>query len=233
MNFNLNDFGFKWDKLHYFDFGIDNSFDALIQLNKNHEESLLRSKDEIDKKIETIKELNKELGEEGIHSYIHHLYYEDDMVINELQKVQRYSMVLSIFAFYENQLKSICNMIEADFDFDVKIEKLSRKKGDLMKYWTYLSKIYKVDIQILKPLFIPLNNEKKIRNIIAHQGGIISEKEAEKIQLSVGLVLNKVGEYYVLEIDNYNYINYLLKSLKDFFKVLLREVDKKYRELKA
>jgi len=232
MLIDLNSYGFKWTDLYYIDFNISNSYDALKRINSNQEVSLLESRKTLEAKINSIKEENKLLGSD-IDAYINHHFYEDDMVINELEKLQRFSLIMSIFSFYESQLKILCNLIEKEFQFKIKLKDLNNYKGDLFRYWTYLDKVYQVPIGNLQPLFNPINQQKSLRNLIAHHNGIVNEDSINKVHKVDGVLFNKVGNLYYIEIEKDIYINYLLKNIKDFFEELLKVVDNRYIELKS
>ena len=234
MNINLNArYGFDWAHLSYMDFDISNSFSAIRKLNSNQENSLSESKKELEAKIESIKDYNKDGEQEFIESYIHHLTHDDELMIDEIQRLQRYSLVMSIFAFYEAQLKSVCIAIEQEFEFKIKIKDLNNYKGDLFKYWTYLGKVYGMETESLKKLFDPLNIQKKIRNIIVHHDGIITQKVANEIPKTNGINFKKSGELLIIQIEETIYVETLLKSIEVFFESLLKEIDKKYTELNS
>jgi hypothetical protein len=234
MSINLNeDFGFDWTELSYMDFDISNSFSAIRKLNSNQEKSLSESKAELEETIKSIREYNKGREQEFIESYIHHITYDDEIMIDEIQRLQRYSLVMSIFAFYEAQLKSLCSIIEEEFKFKIKISDLNNSKGDLIKYWTYLSNVFEMKTEKLGELFEPLSLQKKIRNLIVHQDGVANEKYAKGFPKINGVSFRKSGESYILQIEENVYIEFLLKQIEIFFKSLLKEVDNRYKLLKS
>lgn len=232
MMINLNSrFSFDWGHLSYMDYDISNSFIAIRKLNSNQEYSLSESKKELEEKIASIKDYNKDGEEEFIETYIHHLTHDDEIMIDEIQRLQRYSIVMSIFAFYEGQLKSVCTLIEEEFDFKIKIKDLNNYKGDLVKYWTYLDKVYGMETHALKSLFDPLIIQKKIRNIIVHHDGIVTQKIANELPKTDGISFKKSGEFLILQIEETIYVELLLSSIEVFFKELHKEIDKKYTKL--
>lgn len=230
MKINLNDINiFKWADLNYFEFENKIAFDALKSLNLNQEKSLSESKVVLDKNIEDFRKGLELLSEHEQESYIYQKYYLDEVIINELQIIQRYSSILSIFSFYESRLKMICELIETEFEFKVKIKHLNNYEGDLNKYWNYLSKVFEIKTDSIENLFKPINVHKKIRNAIAHHNG----KTNEKIAPQEGLTLNKIGDKFQIVIDENIYINNLLQNIEIFIRELLIEIDKRYFELKS
>lgn len=229
MKFNLNHvYSFNWDQLHYFEFDNIVAFDAFKSLNFNQEKSLNKSKADLNQQIQDFKKGLESLSESDQESYVYQKYFINEVIINEIQRIQRYSSVLSIFSFYESRLKSICNLIESEFEFKVKIKHLNNYEGDLNKYWNYLSKVFEIQTEKTEPLFKPINEQKKIRNIIAHNDGITKEK----IEVIQGLTLNKLGKNFKIQIDEGVYIGNLLQSIEVFISALLIEIDKRYITLK-
>ncbi|PJJ07579.1 hypothetical protein CLU83_0761 [Flavobacterium sp. 1] len=229
MKLNLNDvYSFNWDQLHYFEFDNIVAFDAFKSLNFNQEKSLNKSKADLNQQIQDFKKGLESLSESDQESYVYQKYYINEVIINEIQRIQRYSSVLSIFSFYESRLKSICNLIESEFEFKVKIKHLNNYEGDLNKYWNYLSKVFEIQTEKTESLFKPINEQKKIRNIIAHNDGITKEK----IDAVQGLTLHKLGKNFKIEIDEGVYIGNLLQSIEVFISALLIEIDKRYITLK-
>jgi len=232
MIFNLNEMhSFRWGEISYIDFDISNSFSALLKLNTNQEKSLSESKKELEDKISSIKENNAD--EDFIQSYIHHYTYDDEIMIDEIQRIQRYSLLMSIFAFYEARLKSLCDIIEKEFQFNIKINDLNNHKGDLVKYWTYLIKVYELNGDNLQDFFTPLIHQKKIRNIIVHSDGTVDDKQIKGIPKTVGISFRKSGDLNILQVDENLYVTFLLESIRLFFEALLKEIDKRYIQLKA
>ncbi len=229
MKLNLNDvYSFNWGQLHHFEFDNIVAFDALKSLNFNQEKSLNKSKEDLNQKIQDFKKGLESLSEEEQDNYVFQKDYINEVIINEIQRIQRYSSILSIFSFYESRLKFICKLVEDEFEFKVKIKHLNNFEGDLNKYWNYLSKVFEIQTEKIEPLFRPINEHKRIRNIIAHNDGLISEK----IEIGQGLTLNKVGRNFQIEIDGEVYINNLLQSIEEFIVALLIEIDKRFIILK-
>lgn len=233
MILNLNEIrSFDWGEISYLDFDISNSFDALRKLNSNQEKSLSESKKDLEDTIKSIRNYNKDGEEEFIESYIHHKTYDNEIMIDEIQRLQRYSLVMSIFAFYEAKLKYICNIVESEFHFKIKLTDLNNYKGDLVKYWTYLDKVYQMPTEELQHLFDPINSQKKIRNLIVHHDGIATEKNIKEIPKTEGISFRKNADLYFLQIEANVYVEFLLKNINLFFESLLKAIDKRYTELK-
>lgn len=233
MKFDLNNLHqFYWADLYYIDFEIGNSFDALRKLNINQENTLTESRAELEEKIQSILASSQEEDQFFINSYIHHETYDDEILMDEIERLQRYSLIMSVFSFYETRLKSLCNMIEKEFNLKIKISDLNSYKGDLMKYWTYLSKVYEIPTEELQPLFDPINRQKKLRNIIAHHDGIANKKQMKEIPETDGISFKNIEDLYFLQVAENVYIEYLLKEIKSFFELLLKAIDIRFKQLR-
>lgn len=220
---------FKWADLNYFEFENQIAFDALKNLNLNQEKSLSESKVALDKNIEDFQKSLELLSKEEQESYVNQKYYWDEVIINELQLIQRYSSILSIFSFYESRLKMICELIEGEFELKVKIKKINNYGSTLNKYWIYLNEVFEIKNDDIQKLFSALDDYRNIRNAIAHKNGMTREK----IVSQEGLILNKIGDEFQIEISEIIFIKNLLQNIETFMSKLLIEIDKRYYELKS
>ena len=227
MKFNLNR-PFKWGELNCIEFETKIGIDAYRVLNKNQEESLLLIKQKFEDDLKAVEKLDPiELEHQG--SFYYQIAEREEMIIEELQRQQRYAICLSIFSFLEGRLKSICDKIEQRFEFKIKLDDLN-KRNDLMRYWNYLVKIYEIDVQKITPFFTPLKNQKIVRNIIAHQDGIISKEQKGKINIVSGLGKKQIDNELRIEIKDTSYNIYLLEKIEVFFEKLLFAIDKRDKE---
>lgn len=233
MLFDLNNFHqFYWADLYYIDFEIGNSFDALRRLNINQEKTLSESRTALEQKVQSILASSEGEDQYILNSFIHQETYDEEILMDEIERLQRNSLIMSIFSFYEARLKFLCNMIENAFALNIKLVDLNTHKGDLMKYWTYLSKVYQLNTEELQPLFDPLNRQKKLRNIIAHYDGAVSNKQKNEVPETPGISFKQIEDLYYLQVEEHIYIEYLLKEIKSFFELLLKAIDNRFKELK-
>jgi hypothetical protein len=221
---------FNWN-LRPMDFEIEMAASALSDLNRIQENSLKANKKRFDNFVESNRKSVESLPDEDQGSYYSHLHYVDEMVIIDLQRLQRYSMVIIIFSVFESRLLAVCTEIENQLP---ELRKLQDIKGnkDLEKYWQYLTKIVLINIERLQPLFQRFNQQKFLRNVITHHNGVFSNADKKKINIINGISLREFGSEYIIQIDENTFVEYLLNHLKQFFGELSYEVDNRFKEIK-
>jgi hypothetical protein len=226
MKIDLNNIHlFDWGELYYVELETEIGLDSLQVLNVSQEKTLINQSKEFKKKVEENEGLNS-LSEEDRNSYYDHFFERDYMIMNELKILQRYSMILSLFSFFEGRLKSICELIENQFSFKIKINDLNSNE-DLLKYWNFLSKVFEIETKPIESVFTPIKQQKIIRNIIAHQQGLARENQVKKIVIKKGLELDNLR----LLITDVDFIKNLIYDMQTFYKKLLIEIDKRYKIL--
>lgn len=217
-----------WDLIYYFELEISTGIEALKKLNINQETSLNQTRQEFKAKLEKLEE---EFGEDR--EYFNHLYWqnlEPELdVIDSIKRLQTYSLFLSIFAFIEERLLFICEAIKEKYN---DISRYSKNKGYIQKYLDYLSNTYKVDISTVYEYYDIINNLRPVRNIIAHNGGEISDNNMGKIKRGIGLKSTKIRNSNYLYLDPL-FIEWFLKIVGNFFEKLCIAIDTRYAHLKG
>jgi len=165
MNFGIPNKPLKWEYLYLIQFEIEIAMSALSALNANQEKSLRDTKKSFDDFVTNNKEAVESLPKEYQDSYYSHLHYEDDMMINDLQRLQRYSIVVLIFCFYESKLQLLCKEIESLFPDLGKLKQINEAQ-DLKRFWRYFSEILKINSEALYPLYEKIRQQKYLRNIL-------------------------------------------------------------------
>ncbi|MEO5645163.1 MAG: hypothetical protein ABIQ40_05800 [Bacteroidia bacterium] len=220
---------FVWGELYYIELEVELGINALTTLNSNQEKSLLQSKAEFEKQIKNDSEL-QQIEREFVGSYYSQMYERDELFIKELQRQQRYAILMSLFSFFEARLKSVCVLIEEGFKFKIKLSDL-RSNDDLMRYWIYLDKVFEMKVLNILPVFNQINLHKKVRNKIAHQNGLINEGEKNGFGNIQNIKFDKMGIHYQIEILNEEYLTKIMTLMVSFFAQLLTAVDERYKEI--
>src|SRR5690606_18946709 len=152
MEFNLKSIHeFRWSELYVTDIEIRLGITALRKLSINQEEVLLKTKLEFEKIVRNDKTL-KSLDSEYKGSYYSQIFQNEELMIKELQRQQRYALILIIFSFFEERLNHICSLIEKKFNSMTKLSELKIKE-DIIKYWHYLEKVFEIESKSLKKNF--------------------------------------------------------------------------------
>lgn len=176
-------------------------------------------------------EFLKNLEGEYKSSYINQIYVVEKSVIDEIKLHQLSSLCLLIYSVIEGRLKKICERLETVYPSKIKIKDLA-SKGDLDRYWKYLTKVFEIDISGVQRFYTPLNQQKTVRNILAHRGGEFNTNQEKDITLVEGLqILNFEDNCSYLSI-NENYIEFLLNKSSHFVDALLKAIDIRYKEIK-
>lgn len=230
MKFDFSDAHlFSWQELYYAEMENEIGLSAFRILNKNQEQALIETETEFNERINADLE-QLDLDDRG--NYYSQMFEREELSIRELQRQQRYSLCLSLCSFFEGRLQSICVNIEKDFNFKVKIADLNGN-DDLMGYWNYLEKVYEMPVDSLEPLFTPIKQIKKIRNIIAHYDGYATRAKKEKLEVFPGISYKEQEDYFKIEIDQTEFVNFTLDKMRIFLNSMLLEIDKRYKEIKG
>ncbi|MBE5322170.1 hypothetical protein IM793_23660 [Pedobacter sp. MR2016-19] len=215
---------FTWEDLYYTEVENEIGIEAFKKLCANQENSLKTTEQEFKQLVNA--ELST-LQPEDQGSYYMQIFQRDEMMIRELLRLQRYSLCLSIFSFFEGRLKSICSQIEHKFSFKIKVDDLNSNE-DLLKYWNYFIKVFELDLDDLEKHFTPIKQQKIVRNLIAHQNGMPRPEQEKKINLVEGIRIEKYEAFCQVIIADPVYIINLLDVMNTFLKELLLAIDKRY-----
>jgi hypothetical protein len=205
-----------------FEIEIEFGLTALKTMCKNLEVSIKVDFSKLGEKINSNINYNQ-LSSFEKEQYDTHFYDFEKIVLKNLTRQTRYAAILSIFSFFEGELKRICELIESTFNLNEKIKDI--KAGtDLLMYRKYLSKIFGADLSKIMS-FDFVNKQKKIRNRIAHYSGIINEKEQIE-----GLNFQKKGDVYQID-PEVIYVKNLIDTITDCLYNVLLAVDMRYINL--
>jgi hypothetical protein len=102
------------------------------------------------------------------------------------------------------------------------------------KYWYYLEKVYQIKTdesnqegKTLKLSFDKIEDQRIVRNRIAHQDGSIHSEDLEKLNLINGLSTKGRKGEEVIDIKGGEFTNYLLDEIEQFFRQLCRKVSER------
>lgn len=199
-------------------------------------EQFIRSLDnDLKLKVKSDKELQKKASDEQEESYqaqyYDHFYGHTELIINQVLQSQRKASVLSIFSLIEGKLKELCNLVEGEFNFKIKINDLGGS-DDIQKYWVYLDKVYGLDTSKLEPLYTPIKQQKYFRNKIAHNNSKIDESKKQLVMQTLGLKVVSYGKNHILTIAKADYVENLLTSAQALFDNLIELMHNRFAELR-
>lgn len=226
----------NWRNLYCYDEELSIIFTAekdLITNSENYTEKVifdLKKSEECDEKL-----LRKPKNyEEG---YDQSLYFKENYereydYINIIIQNQRKADVLSVFSLIEGQIQFLANLIEFEFNFNIKIKHLNGD-GYIDRYWLYITKVFGIDSTEIEKEYNLIKQQKYIRNKIAHNNSIVDEKKIKFINETKGLEIKKIGSKSIFEICDKCYVMDLIANSEIFFKKLIMEIDIKSAKIKA
>lgn len=235
---NLNSYEYNinhWGILYYFDDDLYNLLIAEKKIITNSETYSKTLIEEFRDKIKNDAELQTNptnFEEESIQAqYYGHYYGKTEELINQISQNYRKASLLSIFSVLEGQLKLISNLVENEFDFNIKIKHITGNDY-IHKYWLYLTKVFELNPKELEKEYNLIRQHKYIRNKIAHNNSEIDDNKLIFVLETEGLSIKKLGNDKIVEIDSEYYIPQIIELIQSFFNKLIKVIDKRYGELK-
>jgi hypothetical protein len=225
----------NWGILYYFENDIDNLIIAENKIIANSETYSKKLIEEFRTKVRNDSELQTKPTnyEEGSYQsqYYQHFYEDSERIIKQILQNHRKASLLSVFSILEGQLKLISNLIEDEFNFDIKLKNLNGSDY-IHRYWLFLTKVFKMHSMDIEKDYNSIRQHKYIRNKIAHNNSVIEKRKLQFVKETKGLRIRKFGEDNIVEIKNDKYISDILNSIRMFFNKLTKEIDNRYGEIK-
>lgn len=236
INLNSDDFKINnWGILYYYDDDLDNLLIAERKLIENSEKYSKTLIEEFQAKVQNDAELQAKPKnyEEGSRQaqYYGHFYGDTEKINNQILQNYRKASLLSIFSILEGQLKLISKLVEDEFDFSVKTKHITGSDY-IHKYWLYLTKVFELNPLNVQDEYNLIRQHKYVRNKIAHSNSEIDENKLQFVEQTSGLSIRKFGNDNILEISNDEYVTEILNLIKTFFNKLIKDIDRRYGEIK-
>ncbi len=226
-----SDPGFSWSQLWYEKMEIETALDAVYRLIDSQEKSFETVKERFNQKLET-DSFYQSLDEESKSSYFSQFCEREDQTINEIKRLQRNALVMTIFAFFEGKLKNICETIENE---NILSQKLENVKGDnnIQKLSKFLTDVYKIDKTTAEPSLNLIEDQRFAKNRIVHHEGYLSKDRKERLNLVNGFEVKDFPINSQIEISDPAYLRYLVKHVSEFFSQFLPVIDNRYKEINS
>lgn len=158
-------------------------------------------------------------------------WYSDDYwkLTDVFPNIQRNSMLIMAFSFFENKLKSICKKLKPYADCNIWLNDLYGDDIDRVKI--YLKEIIKINFPNDDKNWEEISNIRYIRNLVVHNGGKLEKercKEYKKLKNYIGKnrKLLKLDKHEKI-VYKKEFIPHILSTLRNFFSTLLSEIKKK------
>jgi len=116
---------------------------------------------------------------------------------NNLSNFFRKSFLVQIISMIENQLRTICELVE-EYNFQKFSVHDLKGFSDLLKTKTYLTKTIEIDFNTLNPEWNFIQNCQGLRNIIVHHQGVFSEQDKKNLKTFIERhdSLVEIPQYY-------------------------------------
>lgn len=222
---------YNWKTLHFFEFEVEVGIEAIEKLRIHQDKVIAELRNDFETKVEK-DEFLKSLEDSRWGGYFSQQYDTDIKVIDEIERMQRYSLILYLYSWFEARLKSVCKSIEDFFGFKVKLSDL-KKEEDLSSYKNYLTKVYELNFGSIDNSLNLIKQQKIVRNIIAHHDGIIPENDIKRIQELRGKIeIINLDLCQMIDVKS-ELMDYLLEKMTSFFQALFLSMDERYKAIKS
>lgn len=223
----------KWWSLEQEKREIEQGVFGLKKMIELNEESVLKVKRALEeKRKQFLDEIKNE--DQEYRDHLESSFLDDEEIHNwELERKQRASLILILYSFFEGKLKSICELIEKEFNFKIKLADLKNNE-DIQHYIIYIEKVFGYEISAESEKYLtPIKQHKIVRNIIAHQDSNFKKNQKKRIQAENGLELIFMdGETGFVSIKSDVFAKYLVQNIESFFESLLERLDDHYGIIK-
>lgn len=225
-----------WSSLHqYHSEYIDFVFDAEKKVVENAEQFIKGLNAELELKIANDQKLQKKPAndeeENNQNQYYEYHYLRTKYALEQVLQSQRKASILSLYSLIEGYFKSLCDLIQDEFKFKIKVDDL-HGSDDIQKCWLYLQKVCEIDITSLERYYTPIKTEKYFRNKIAHNNSLIDPGKLPLVKQIKGLRVSSYNDKHHLIIENAEYNLNLLCKAEKFFDELVDLMEKRYKVLK-
>jgi len=154
--------------------------------------------------------------------------FVDDYTHYLFSTVIYHSLIVSIFSYFETQLKIICDVAQKLYNQKIKPEDL-KGESDIDGYRKYLDLIINLESASNKlKIWQTINYYRKLRNLIVHHNSNVKKGESKLYQYIINeteISLNEKTGFF--HIDKPSYIDKFCDDIKDYLCYLVDELKNK------
>jgi|SRR5690606_3851851 len=218
---NLNDiYSYDWGSLYWFEYEVTIGFWALKDLIIYQEEIYVKKQNEFiskrDKVLPTVPDEYRD-------SYEQHFFEDADRTFGELKYIQRNSVCLSFFSYFEGKLLELVRMMEVEFNVPYKRANMEI----LMSINRYIVNDCKIDATTFRDRFKSIVKQSPTRNAIAHNQSLF--ENVIRFKKEEGIILK--GKKAIIE--DVIYLNNLINWAEDYFEKLFVAIDKRLKKINS
>lgn len=159
-------------------------------------------------------------------------WYSDDYwkLTDVFPNIQRSSMLIMAFSFFENQLKFICKILKPYSNSNIWLNDLYGDDIDRTKI--YLKEIIKINFPNNDKNWEEITNFCDIRNLVVHDGGKLEKERCKKYKklkkyIDKNNKLLKLDEHEKIVYEK-EFITHVSSTFHNFFEALLSEIKKNW-----
>ncbi len=145
-------------------------------------------------------------------------------LFDESRQYYRQSAFLLLYAFLEDGLYKICQLIEAHFKHNLSPDDLNG--SGIIKYRNYLEKVARIEIS--NDIWLRLDDYRFVRNQLAHEFGEIDKESKKKITTIVNnqayLKLDDWGFTGYIKMEE-EFLNQVVGDLESLFASIDQQID--------
>jgi len=160
-----------------------------------------------------------------VNDYTHYSFYHTTLIYH--------SLFISIFSYFEIELKFLCNLAQKLYNPKIKLEDL-KGKSEIDRYRKYLELIINLESASNKlKIWGTINHFQKLRNLIVHNNNNVIKDKSKPIESQelYNYINNETEISFDKKNGNFNiekpsYINKFCENIKDYLCNLIDELKK-------
>ena len=152
--------------------------------------------------------------------------YSWDLHLNQYKypNLHRESLIITIFNFLEHQLNCLCQIFYESIDSNLKLQDMNGR--GIERAFLFLKKVVNIDFTHFGTELPVIKGVNLVRNIIVHNGGILSDDTNSKVNKFIAsseYLSGAVGRDINIRFE---FIDYFINILIAFFEKLDNEIQK-------
>jgi|GEM_PF-7126667 len=211
----------KWDTEFWIYFSTNTSLSAFEGLLKLYEDQWIKERIRIDKLVDEYQ--NKYQVGNTPNDFEQYQIYE-------IASRANFSIFLGAYSVLESFLLKMCDLIQTEFDFEVKLDDLN-PRNHLNHYKTYLTKVYGLEKEEFEKHYPEVFKYSILRNVLTHSDGNSVKSKLEKIKGIKGIKIYSYSNRSQVVIDDISFFESFFNLSKLFLEDIHKAVEKRYVQL--
>lgn len=152
-----------------------------------------------------------------------------DLFESHFPNLQRKSAFITLYSFLENELEKLASNLKSELAHEGRIQDIAG--NGIFQSYTYLKLIIALDIAKDAPVWQKINDINKVRNLIVHAEGVLSqdshtkEKQEQLVKRLKDHLSTNDDDELVLSAT---FLEYVLRCFDEFFQYLANAINSKF-----